>query len=712
MSNNRFEEGKKNTKQALQAGANAGGKLIGPQLGNFPKKMSKFMLDPKNMGYTLLIILLVACFALMMTSSASSLTSTDDMYTESVDYIREQTTSKYEAAKFTGSMKIKEYLEKTIEENGLYCGGVVITKDANGKEIPEGTTYDELSDDYDLSVMTIIYSGVEETASYSIEVEEANTPSDSQLAEMQEALKQELKEKLAESNPARACTVTLDFSPSFDDEVGIMVSYITAVNGAISDIAEVAYEEGTLEIEEDEDAEATPDASADATAEATSNTEMVDALQDEDKWADYIEENSSKYLSMTSKEFKDDFKAFVNHSTAKYKYQGETRTEDYTGLTGSIFYTIWNDKVWNSQLETKNGLTDLSVLNTEEWLNEVEVIHADTDTDRVMGYRTTSAEDSGCQALKVTPQDETCVISTTYTYTAKAVQSYKNNFTFTMPILYDLSEYRQRELTNIWNAYEDANAEEHKLNDETITAYLQDAISTKYQQEINLHNLSAAEDRLRAEIEELIDINDIYTSGGDTTSYFMGISMYTMTGNDGYEGRFDMDLLVDGSLNWSAYTYTCSGIFDKACLVIASNAIHEHAKQLHAQGHISAYSSEHWCTEVAQTWYYDHYGNDWLHGDGKLMAVNLVKEHPDEWEFGNSPAPGGIISMHPNHVLCVDAVWSDSSGELWVSVTDGHVLNSALEHGGGTRVMRDVKLKDLITNESMYSPIYANPKQN
>lgn len=708
MSNNGFDEGKKNTKQALQAGANVGGKLIGPQLGNFPKKMGKFMLDPKNMGYTLLIILLVACFALMMTSSASSLTSTDDMYTESVDYIREQTASKYEEAKFTGSMKIKEYLEKTIEENGLYCGGEITTKDANGKVIPEGTTYDELSDDYDMSVMTIIYGGEEEDATYTLELNGDDKPTKEQEEEIVETLRQEINEKLTENNKARACTVTLDFSPSFDDEVEIMVAYITAVNGAISDISETAYEEGVLVSEEDEESEET-EATPEATATATTDTEMMDAIQDEEKWASYVEENSSKYLSMTSKEFKDDFKAFVNHSTANYKYKGKTKTEDYTSLTGSIFYTVWNDKVWTSQLESKNGLTDLSVLNTDEWLNEARITHIESNAKQTMGYKTDGSD--GCDALKVTSNDTPCVISTTYEYTAKAVHSYKKGFNFTMPILYDLSEYRQRELTNIWNAYEDANAEAHKLNDETITAYLQDAISTKYQQEINLHNLSAAEDRLRAEIEELIDINDIYTSGGDTTSYFMGISMYTMMGNDGYEGSFDMDLLVDGSLNWSAYKYTCSGIFDKACLVIASNAIHEHAKQLHAQGHISAYSSEHWCTEVAQTWYYDHYGNDWLHGDGKLMAVNLVKEHPDEWEFGNSPAPGGIISMHPNHVLCVDAVWSDSSGELWVSVTDGHVLNSALAHGGGTRVMRDVKLKDLITNESMYSPIYANPKQ-
>lgn len=83
----------------------------------------------------------------------------------------------------------------------------------------------------------------------------------------------------------------------------------------------------------------------------------------------------------------------------------------------------------------------------------------------------------------------------------------------------------------------------------------------------------------------------------------------------------------------------------------------------------------HQCTQFAATWFYDVHNFAALRGNGDMMAYNIVKDCgsdsscPVKFELSNTPAPGAVLSVSPNHVAVIDEVKSDGS----VVISQGNV---------------------------------------
>lgn len=83
----------------------------------------------------------------------------------------------------------------------------------------------------------------------------------------------------------------------------------------------------------------------------------------------------------------------------------------------------------------------------------------------------------------------------------------------------------------------------------------------------------------------------------------------------------------------------------------------------------------HQCTQFAATWFYDVHGFAALRGNGDMMAYNIVKDCgnesscPVKFELSNTPAPGAVLSVSPNHVAVIDEVKGDGS----VVISQGNV---------------------------------------
>lgn len=674
MENNQFNDGKKKTKQAVNIGTKVT-KTFGPVFSDFAKKLAKFMLKPQNLGFDLIIIILIVCLSLMLTTSTSSILSTDDMYDKSIEWFTDLLQDDYDNAKKSLVDSVKTFMEKPLNEGGLNCGGTFTKHD-------DGT------------IITLTYEG--ETVDFE-SLKDGLTNDDLSTTE-----KATLNSQL--STKKKGCTVTIDSSPSFEDEVEIMVAYITAVNGAISDMGEAVYEEGKL----------VSDIEAPVRTELNDYEQVTDEngdYDDEETWANYIESNSTKYLGITSTEFKDDFKAYVNHSTADYYYRGETRTENYSAKTIPIFYGIFNESIWKYQFENNNSIIDFTTLDSEDNYRFNIIPDGQKACANTSENETPTVDTATGDVIQDNQNNSSC----TPTYQYKVSNKYIKTYKLTIPIFYDLSDYRERELNNIYDAYINNNAETEEddgeyLTEETVYTYIDDKISTEYQQELFLHNLTQKEQTLRATIDEQLIASGIYASlSGVDSSYFIGVNYYTVTGADGWEGTYETT--VDGAFNWAAYAWgDCpDNVSDTGCLLNGSLALHAYSKKLYEQGLISTYSNSHQCTEIVHTWFYDHHGYDCANGNGKQMAENLVKEHSDSFQFGNSPAPGGIISVSGGtsdatygHVFGIDAVF-EKDGELYMQITDGHVLSNP----NYTRIMRTVKVSDFRKNYRQI--VYAIP---
>ena len=143
---------------------------------------------------------------------------------------------------------------------------------------------------------------------------------------------------------------------------------------------------------------------------------------------------------------------------------------------------------------------------------------------------------------------------------------------------------------------------------------------------------------------------------------------------------------------------------------VVGNMIWNHARRLHSQGKIHGSNTDAigGCTFFAQMWFYDHYGynqsGDGASGNGKQWADILLKTYPDKFVRGNSPAPGGVVSIdygRYGHIVCIDAVDYDAG---IVTFSEGNY-----DGQGSIRIMQTIKLTDFYKKWSgVY--LYVNPK--
>lgn len=95
------------------------------------------------------------------------------------------------------------------------------------------------------------------------------------------------------------------------------------------------------------------------------------------------------------------------------------------------------------------------------------------------------------------------------------------------------------------------------------------------------------------------------------------------------------------------------------------------------------------CTLFAATFFYDVHGFTALRGDGNHQADNLIidcgidseNSCPVKFARSTSAAPGAIVSLYPNHVICINEVKED--GTVVISegnVNSDHAIKTNIEY--------------------------------
>lgn len=123
------------------------------------------------------------------------------------------------------------------------------------------------------------------------------------------------------------------------------------------------------------------------------------------------------------------------------------------------------------------------------------------------------------------------------------------------------------------------------------------------------------------------------------------------------------------------------------------------------------------CTEFVAYCFYVTYGEDWLSGNGALMATNLIVEHSDKFVNNKGkPAAGAVMSMLNNgeelggagHVAFIHEVKKDGT----VVISDGNVLGNGAGAGTnrvGMRIMWEVDWEEFCSK--FHHIVIAAPKK-
>lgn len=262
-----------------------------------------------------------------------------------------------------------------------------------------------------------------------------------------------------------------------------------------------------------------------------------------------------------------------------------------------------------------------------------------------------------------------------------------------IPVFYDLSSYKQKELSNIkdflilYGRVDEKTDTELGMTYSEADSQLNSMISEYYNQTLDYYEVS---DYYRYPYAEF----GIYTGPS-------GVNPDRANGAPGYEGEFgDAEHITDFEFGrWSDYAlgWTESNrVYSYDLILKYKNPVWKHVHKTILNG------LKFQCTTLARAWFKDHYGVDWLHGHGYQMVDNLVAEHGDMFEYGSSPAPGGIFSKY-NHVGCIDAV-----SETTITFSDGNVGPRSSDNG--VRVMMEVSKE--VFYEMFPGVEFANPRQN
>ncbi|MDO5440327.1 MAG: CHAP domain-containing protein [Erysipelotrichaceae bacterium] len=306
----------------------------------------------------------------------------------------------------------------------------------------------------------------------------------------------------------------------------------------------------------------------------------------------------------------------------------------------------------------------------------------------------------------ITYTNPTTKQTTTSSVSCSSASSYQNraNYTFhkeqvevevpcwygkiTIPIYYDLSSYKDDEITQTI----DYVANNSNLNDFDSSSFVNSLLNDYYNNYYELLR-NGEDDNRNAYFQKLID------DGVIIYVPISGLSSRFIQGEPGYDGEI--------------FVYGMNGTFVQIWNTIG---------QLRREGTLSTYATRYNCTEFANYWFYCVYGEGFvLSGDGHSMVSNLLnsdygKEH---FYLGSSPAPGGIYSIGSSsskygHVGCVDAVDYENKT---ITISEGN-------YGGvhGT-INAGIRIRKQMTFDEFYQYVnatgggqsswvmFANPKQ-
>lgn len=469
------------------------------------------------------------------------------------------------------------------------------------------------------------------------------------------------------------CRINFDFTPSLEEQTEIIYAYGQAVNGALSAYTESAREEGK--------------GTSDMNSELSVNGETADdfdwsQLTNEEYVADYAAENGNEYNSATSTDFADAIKDYV--------------------ATHTVFFMNHDPSTWvldDVKTETKTI--------TKKACKLTALTNGTSNASKgAVASRTGEAFDCGGTA----PEGYAIVEDPAKT---KEINYLFTTLNYTAPVYFDMAGYKSDEINNVLTAMHD----ELGMDPDTASEMFYAQVDNYYRNYISMFGLEDVESKvLQAQYS---GTTNEYDSGNQTSAAqiaglsYMGVAAETLNGADNWIGS----VIDDSDFDYSNYVYTSSTDFwNYELLHRYDTIVWGHVQALANAGKIKlSYPAEvRQCTNFATAWLYDHCGKQLPHNNGKDMAAGLVAAFPDDFGFGNAPAPGGIISVLPNHVLCCDAV-IDSDGD---GVADYYVISDGSVHAGsndpikGVRIQAKWSVADYMATYGSKHPVYANPKSH
>ena len=675
-----MSSGKNGVKNAINAGRSAGKKLFSKGAGAgkmiVSKGASSALLSGPMAGVAVFFgVLIFIMIFMLMTMPMTTLNSTEKSYKKAKKFMEDQLYDGYdEAVKKVGNQIVKS-ASKPFDEGGYNCGSTTvifgnIELEYSADFLNWGVTHDPNYRDENENYSFIRTEGEK------IEVdEEGERPSDEER-----------------DKHKSACTIKVNFFPTLTQESGIIGAYVEAANGVIYDMPEEAYEEGVMTEDDFMKSLKTKNDKADELKEEGN------IFESDEKYESVQDKYATKYNSISSDEFKRDFKAFIKHDTASYFYKGEYKVEDYSGESFPIFYALYNHAMFEKEEATE------SIISTSEEVEAgsyVEMYNPQTGQWTIVG----SAKDPYAQKLVKDYPDKY-----RYSIEYKYYSTFHYEMEIDVPVLYDISTYRKREFDNLRTAFIEAG-----LDEDFYGEYVQDALDTKYEHALQIRGLKDEEEKYREMAEEAI-AKFIEVSGDDAvyikltsdkTGHAFTGTPYNYYGLD--PGGFG-ELLSDAEL-W-AWKSSCPTFYsgNPDCIGYGSNGRNAAAKTrmaaLAAQG-VMKINFNYSCVEFAMMWCYDHYGKNYLNdmGDAAQIVGNLVTKHSDVFVETAGPYPGSIISITGGttscHIACVDRVWEEN-GKTMLEISDGNIKD-----GTAVRIRAVVSLDELA---SYWHMRFASPR--
>lgn len=467
------------------------------------------------------------------------------------------------------------------------------------------------------------------------------------------------------------CRINFDFTPSLEEQTEIIYAYTQAVNGALSAYSASARESGT----------GTDDISGEISRAGETAEEFdYSKLGDEQYIADFTAENGNEYNTATSKAFIESIGQYADAHT--------------------LFFMNHDPSTWllkeTPRVETKTRIKPACRLSA------------------LPGYFGSNASKSGVAPRDYEAYDCNGTPPDGYTVVDDPDRSIEIKYlyvtvSYTIPVFFDMSSYKLTEINNVLTALHD----EEGMDPDLASESLYSQISTYYKNYITMFGLEEVEAKvLQAQAPGAATSADSNSDASIISQIaglpYMGVAPETLNGADSWLG----DVASTSGFNYAAYQYA-AGMDD----IYSKEAVHRYQAQIWA--HVAALANEgkirlsyppdiSQCTNFAQAWVYDHWGIALPGANGNEMANKLISQFPDMFENGNAPAPGGIISILPNHVMCCDAVVdSDGDGAAdYYVISDGNVMQD------GVRIQMKVSVAKYIATWGGAHPIYANPKNH
>lgn len=415
------------------------------------------------------------------------------------------------------------------------------------------------------------------------------------------------------------CHISYHIGPDLNDEAQMMVAYAQSVTGLLGQYPSTVREHGANAIANDYDLDETDTVDSKKLGAYLSDQNVTN--EDELAAAEqaYYADNGNEYTSIASSKFAeslideigenpffapaDPAKWTINSTETKKKYAAKYTVSHRTEETHTESY------VDEDPLSLSHGATKYRTVTKTKWVED-DTVYTDVWD---------SAEDRS-NALKDT-SDTRYKIKQSYEYLYEVLDA-------SIPIYYDISSYKEDELSNV----QDYMLQYYRNEDSAVSeSDAQEAINTVTTNSMNTYWTSY--------VGTYIDFAAI---AGRLAPYFGEISPATIyAGADrgviaalsyGYDGTYS-----GPSIGIIAESHGGSGSADYA-ITGEWAAVSSYCRQH------GLYFMDHQCTDFVRYSAHQMYGIV-THGNGNEVVHYLVAEHPDMFVLSSTPAPGAIISI-------------------------------------------------------------------